>query len=554
MKRFYVGVLLCTGVLGMQAQNFAWAGRGGSWAYDYGYGIVTDNSGNVYVAGKFEWQSGWQNADFGGVQVPCQGNHDIFVAKYEPSGTVDWAVSAGGPLGDYAHALSCDGSSLYVAGEIEGLNATITFQNSPITLTAIGDNDIFLAKYDLNGSLLWARSAGGWRSEKALAVTTDKWGNVIIAGYYQDSCTFAGNTMITGSGNNDVFLAKYDANGNFMWVQRAGGPGRDEPKGVLTDGNGNIYMCGFYSPGAVFGSQTLTAPNGYYQCFLSKYDANGAQQWVTTNGGDYDDVPWSMAIDNTGFIYVSGEFNASATFGSTQLITSGNADVYVAAYDQGGTTLWAKSAGGPLIDRARGLGCDGHNIYITGQFGATANFGSHSLTAADSSDIFFAALDNTGNFISALSAGGVADSVETLGYESGIAICAEPTGNVYATGSYLDGAVFGSTTLAPYNRTDVFVTRIVEMTGLSNHEFAHQPMKLYPNPSNGELIFEPGDLMGKTVETRIFNNVGELIASSRSNSMTRSRIDLSDKADGIYFIEIKSPGKETYREKVVLSK
>jgi hypothetical protein len=549
MKKFYVGALLCTGLLSVQAQQFAWAVRGGSWAYDYGYGIANDHDGNVYVAGKYE-----ENAEFGPFTLPCQGNHDIFVTKYNATGDVQWVASGGGPLGDYAHAMSCDGNYLYVAGEIEGTNATIVFPGSPITLTSISDNDIFVTKYDLNGSLLWARSAGGWRSEKALAVSTDNSGNVIIAGYYEDSCTFNGSTLITGRGLQDIFLAKYDPNGNFMWVKTAGGPGRDEPKQILCDANGNIYMCGFFSPGASFGSQAVNAPNGYYETFVTKYDANGNLSWVTTGGGDYDDVAWGMAMDKNGNLVVSGEFNASAFFGSTQLITSGNADIYVASYDGTGNTLWAKRAGGPLIDRARGLGCDGNNIYITGQFGASASFGNNTLNAADSSDIFFAALDNGGNFISALSATGVADSLETLGYESGIAICADPVGNVYATGSMLNGAVFGSTSLEPYKRTDVFVTRISQMTGIEGHSLAGQPLRLYPNPTSGELVFEPGELTGRAVETHIFNNVGELIASSKSGSMNRTRIDLSDRPSGIYFVEIKSPGKETYREKVVLSK
>ena len=454
MKKIYILIIINLFCIRLQAQNFEWAKREGQGAYDYGKGIATDNSGNVYVAGKYEL-----NANFSGTILPCQGNHDIYVAKYSSSGSLTWIRTAGGVNGDYAHALACDGAYVYVAGEIEGFGTTIKFIGSSVTLTSKGVNDAFLAKYDLNGNLIWAREAGGIDNDEALGITYDNSGNVYICGFFNNTATF-GTTTVYGFGGNDIYVAKYDSNGVFQWVRTAGSAGRDEAKGIKCDAAGNVYVCGTYLDRTVFGSQILSSPNGYFNAFLAKYTPDGTLAWVKTAGGDYDDVAWGVAIDNADKIYIAGEFNAYALFDGIPLITTGSANVFVACYDESGNIQWAKGAGGRLIDRARAIGCDGTNLYITGQFGLLANFDSYSVTGVDSSEIFIAKLNNAGNFQWIATIGGPPDAYESLGYEAGDAVCAEPSGNVYTTGALLDGGVFGNISFNPYNRTDVFVCKI----------------------------------------------------------------------------------------------
>jgi hypothetical protein len=462
MKKIHMFIAFNLLLIHLQAQNFEWAKREGLWAYDYGYGVANDNSGNVYVAGKYE-----MNANFSDTILPNESsNHDIFVAQYSASGNLNWIRTGGGLLGDYAHAIACDGTYLYVGGEIEGNNAHIIFPGSPITLTSVGGNDAYVSKYDLNGNLLWATSAGGNYDDKGQGVTYDNAGNVYITGFFNDTATFGGNTTIYGSGQNDMFLAKYDANGVFQWVRQGGGPGRDEAKSVQCDVAGNVYICGMYADGAVFNGQTYntasTSSGHYSNTFLAKYAPDGTLTWIKTAGGDYDDVAWSLTIDSNNKIYMTGEYNAYALFGNMPLTTSGNADIFVACYNAIGDVQWVKSAGGSLIDRARGISCTGSTLYITGQFGNTATFGNQTVSAADSSDIFISALDNTGNFLWTTSVGGAPDAYEDLGYESGNAVHTDVNGNVYATGSLLNGGVLGSTSLTAYGRTDVFIAKITQ--------------------------------------------------------------------------------------------
>ncbi len=556
MKKLYVLFAACSSLLA-QAQNFDWAKREGLWAYDYGYGITTDNSGNVYVAGKYEEV----NANFSGTLIPCAGNHDSYLAKYTPSGALSWIRTSGGITGDYATGVVTDGSNyVYIAGEIEGQNETIYFPGSSITLVCEGLNDIFLAKYDLSGTLQWARRAGGIDYEKALAITYDPAGNVYICGFYRGQATFGGTTVVNNAGNNDIFVAKYDASGTFLWVQNAGGSGRDEPKSMVCDAAGNVYICGLYSSGCAFGSTTLntTGTLGFYDAFIAKYSPTGSLTWVKTAGGDYDDVAWSITMDNAGKLFIAGEFNGYATFDALSLTTSGNTQAFVARYNNAGNAEWAIQAGGTnstaannLVTRARGIGTDGNNLYITGQFGATATFGGYTLTAVDSSDIFFAGLTNSGNFLAASAVGGPADAFEDLGYESGNAICADASGNVYATGSLLDGGVFGSTTYGAYSRTDVFVTKISQLTSVNDAVSTHN-ISVYPNPGNGTFTFDLSTLSGQKTELTIYNSLGQVINTRTDKPAASILVDLSSEEKGIYFVEIKGEGQSVSRGKIVL--
>jgi hypothetical protein len=554
MKRFYLLALLSLALNDFQSQTFSWAKDEGAAGYDYGMGLTTDNAGNIYMAGKYE-----QCAVFSGSTINCAANynHDIYLAKYSPAGSLTWIRTAGGTLGDYAHAVACDGNNnVVIAGEIEGTSTdVITFFGSTVTLNPVYDNDFMLAKYDLNGTLQWALREGGYGSEKAEGVCLDNSGNIYSCGHFLQPITWNGTTTTNGAGQEDCFIVKYDPNGNFQWVRTIGGPGRDEVKGVVCDAAGNVYATGYYQDNCVFGTTTYStnANSTYLDIFLVKYDPNGNLVWVRTAGGLYDDAAWSIAMDNAGLIYVSGEFNASMYFGTTQVVTNGNADVFVACYDQNGNSIWAKGAGGPLQDRARGIGTDGSNIFITGQFGISAAFGSTNLVAADSSDVFFASLSNSGTFLSASSVGGPADAPETLGFESGQDICAEASGNVYACGALLNGGTFGSIPFSGYGKTDAFLAKINQMVGINTITNTHQKnIHVYPNPSNGNFIIDFDEQVTAKYELKVINCLGQTVDTKTNKGTSKTTMDLSDLENGVYFIEIRNDDKTISTKKIII--
>jgi hypothetical protein len=547
MRKIYMFIYSLSACAISFAQSFEWAKVEGLYAYDYGYGIANDAAGNVYVAGKYE-----QQAVFSGNVLPMQGNHDSYLAKYSASGSLNWIRTCGGFNGDYAHALTCDhAGNLVVAGEVEDGNATITFPGSTVTLNPVGDNDVFVASYDAAGGIRWARTDGYKYNEKALGVACDPSGNVFVCGYFKDTTAFDGK-LIPSKGAEDIFIAKYDPNGNILWMKHAGGPGEDEAKAVTCDASGNVYVCGMYSHGAIFGGSTLATaitPYGqFFDGFIAKYDSDGALIWVNKIEGDYDDVAWSITKDQAGKLYVAGEFSGARFDGQNIVWPNGRQDAFAACYDQNGNFQWVNHGGGPIADRARGIGTDGVQIFITGQFGLNGTFGSSSVAAADSSDIFISALDNMGNFLWTKTVGGIRDSFEIDGFESGIAVCAIP-GSAYVTGTVLDGGVFDTYSFAGYKRTDVFVTKLSTVVGLDENSKNSNAVKLFPNPAREKLLVRMAEER-KDAELLLFNVYGQKVLDHkiRNNDV----VDLISIPDGFYTYQIIENGRTLENGKLII--
>jgi hypothetical protein len=556
MKKAYLIIALTFLIVSLNAQ-FKWANRGGLWAYDYGYGIVTDNAGNVYVAGKFEFNAIFSNT----ITVTCQGNHDAYIAKYDPNGKIMWVKTLGGANGDYAWSISTDGTNnLYISGEIEGTGTPILFSNSTTTLNTVGDNDIFFAKYDLDGNLIWAKSEGSLKSERAMGITHDQSGNVYICGHITDNGVFNGQP-VSGYGGKDIIVAKYDANGAFQWVQKAGGAGRDEAKSIMVDNAGGVYIAGLYTGQATFGTMTKGNPDQFQEAYIAKLNASdGNFQWVKHGDSQYDDAGWSLTKDNAGSIYMCGEFNSYISFEdpSKAVATTKNADVFVAKFDSFGSVQWIKNAGGQEVDRARGIGTNGTNIFITGQFGHSANFGPYNLIGADSSDIFLAALDGNGNFLWANDVDGVPDTFEGLGFESGIAITANGSG-VYATGSMLKdssnansvAADFSGIGLTGYSRTDMWVAAVgLNGVGLTEDMLSDE-ISIYPNPTSGNVTLNLNKTTG-SIQVSVYNAVGQLVSSNSYSGGGQVNLDLNHNNDGVYLLQITTPDNSVLRKKLIV--
>ena len=352
-----------------------------------------------------------------------------------------WATREGLMLTDRGQSIATDSQgNQYVTGQI-----TTLYGPSP---------NIFVKKYDPNGNRIWSVSAGGTGDDEGLGIAVDGAGYVYVTGYFSGTATFGSHTLTT-NGSKDIFVAKLDSNGNWLWAVKAGGAGNDEGHGIAVDGAGNAYVTGYFNNTATFGSYTLSATEGFYSdIFVAKLGTSGNWLWAVEAGAVEHDVGDGIAVDGAGNAYVTGYFKNTAHFGSHTLTSSGGYDIFAAKLDPSGNWLWAVKAGGTSVDQGYGIAVDGAgNAYVTGRFEGTATFGSHTLTSTGSYDIFAARLNPSGTWQWAVKAGGT-DS--DIGY--GIAV--DEAANAYVIGIFRGTATFGSHTMEAMGGTDIFVAKL----------------------------------------------------------------------------------------------
>jgi hypothetical protein len=370
------------------AGNLLWAKQAGGKGQDIvaSKNIAFDDKGNSYITGEFRG-----SATFGSITLTTTSAWDAFVAKYDAYGNVLWVKKSEGAGSEMGRGIAVDTkANCYVTGYFDG---SATFETT--SLTSSGAYDVFIAKYDATGKLLWVKQAGSSAPEFGRNVAVDRNGNSYITGTSGGQASF-GNATITNGGAEDIFIAKYDPSGNVLWAKSAGGINKDAANGIDVDMNGNSYITGEFSGTATFGSTALTSSSSNPDIFTAKYDASGNVLWAKQAGGSSGDFGRNISLDANGNTYVTGEFEGTATFGSTTFTSSGAVDIFVVKYDASGNALWAKRAGGKLEERASGIAVDGSgNAYVTGYFLGDAEFGSTTITSAGASDLYIAKLGGT---------------------------------------------------------------------------------------------------------------------------------------------------------------
>lgn len=381
------------------AGNWLWAKQntgGGSYVTDTGTGIALDGSGNVYITGFFTLTITFTT----GISLASTGGVDVFVAKLDNAGNWLWARKAGGTYsdvndGDRGYDIALDGSgNILVSGYCRG--GAVFGTN---TVTGYGIIDAFVAKMDPSGNWLWVRNGGGNNYDYSFGVDTDAAGNVYYTGRFSGTATFGPYTytMYDTSGGSDIFAAKLDGEGNWLWAERFGGTNSDYGRTVAVDGGGNVYLSGYYGGTAAFGAYSITSAGGL-DVYLAKLDSSGTPLWVRSAGGSQREFGFGIALDNLGAVYLAGAFQQTAYFGPFTLTQGDNEDeIFVAKVDSAGNWIWALRAGGIDDDTGNGVCADGSgNVYVTGSIQGPASFGTIELTTTGLYDIFVAKIGSGG--------------------------------------------------------------------------------------------------------------------------------------------------------------
>ncbi len=363
----------------------------------------------------------------------------------------DWIWAANVPNGGSVEASAIDPVSgcIYLTGYFEG---SAVF--GPYTLTSSGWGDIFAAKLDPNGNWLWAVRAGGWYSDRGLDLTvTPNGNNIYVCGHFAGSADFGPYSLNTdGSWDSDVFVAKLDSSGNWLWAVQAGGDNYDDAKTLCLGAGGDIFIAGVCSSGAYFGPAYMA-----YGCkYIAKLFPDGSWFGAAPVQGSYDfDDDMSLCAGPDGCFYLAGPYHNTAQFGQNITLTSTatGKDTFVAKFDANGYWQWAADSDALGTCLPKDICFQGDDCYLTGCYEGTVYFGScPPLTYNLSSDVFVAKIDSSGNWIWAISGGG--DDADI-----GNAICANSNG-VVVTGAFTGTTQFGEFSLASAGSTDIFAAKI----------------------------------------------------------------------------------------------
>ena len=381
---------------------------------DYAYGVATDSSGNVYVAGGTN----------GGLDGNTNaGNTDLFVVKYNSSGTKQWTRQLGSSSRDSANGVATDSSgNVYVTGMTNG--GLDGCKNA-------GIEDLFVVKYNSSGTKQWTNQLGSSSRDSANDVATDSSGNIYVTGttYWE----LDGNTS---AGKADLFVVKYDSSGTWQWTKQNGTDRYDEARGVATDSSGNVYVTG-YTEGGLDGNTSV----GKADLFVVKYNSSGTKQWTKQLGTWDSDFANGVATDSSGNVYVTG-YTQGGLDGNTH---AGDCDLFVVKYNSSGTKQWTKQLGTSSYDYANGVATDSSgNIYVVGDTGG----GLDNNTSAGNADLFVVKYNSSGT----------KQWTKQLGTEKtdeARGVSTDSSGNVYVTG-YTDGGLDGNNSAG---RSDLFVVK-----------------------------------------------------------------------------------------------
>lgn len=243
-----------------QAGVFKWAFKIGGTNHDDVEDIAVDNSGNIVIAGYFRGSNVDFDPSVATALVTSNGESggdpgyggDLFVAKYDTLGNYKWAFGAGASqIGDNATGIDVDNNdNVLITGYF---TSTVDFDPSAAINSLNSSNGIiYIAKYNSNGQYQWAINTGqGFSDNAGFDVIADNQNNVIATGYFQgtniDFDSSASTALFSSNGSFDVFVAKYNPNGQYLWAKIAGGTGTDVGRSLVVDSNNDVYVTGDYN-------------------------------------------------------------------------------------------------------------------------------------------------------------------------------------------------------------------------------------------------------------------------------------------------------------------
>jgi hypothetical protein len=330
--------------------KLAWVQTFGSKRDDV-VNAVAVRGDTVIIVGNF-----LDTVKFDGVEKKSVGSDDAFVAAFDTAGKVKWVWNFGGIDSDGANTIAATPDGGWVIGG----SFTDTCNIGATSFKSRGAEDAMLVKITGDGKLEWAKQFGGAYSDTIQFVAVDGQGNIVVQGVFKDVSDWGGPNKLTAGGgsDNDVVLAKYDLNGDHLWSARFGNAFNDVAGGVTIDPAGNITMVGSFDQSVSFGDGTEMKSNGEADIFVSRFTPDGKLEWARTYGAKREDIAMGVATDAAGNTVTTGWFQDTVDFGKGPLTSKGNKDVFALKLDAKGGVVWAQRFGDKDHDQGRAIAVD----------------------------------------------------------------------------------------------------------------------------------------------------------------------------------------------------
>lgn len=466
---------------------YSWTRTAGGTEEEFGgTGISMDENGNIFVTGGFGGTIDFNATGIGGAdEHSANGSYnDIFITKYNADGSYGWTKTFGGSSEDYGQGIATDANgNVFVSGYFQG---TVNFNDSGGTdnHTSGGGTDIFITKYNADGSYDWTKTIGITGDQLGYEITVDSSDNVIAMGYFTGTVDFdpseVSENHISTEGN--VFITKYANDGSYFWTRTFAnsnismGYNMTGFYGLSKDANDYIYATGHFTGSADFdgsGGTDNHTSNGGDDIFITRLGSDGTYKWTHTVGGTGDDRGLGITTDANGQVLVTGYYSNTVNFdtsgGTDNQTSNGSADIFILRLRESGTSDWSKSMGGVGSDYGTDIETDEvGNIFVSGGYINTVNFddsgGTDNHTAGPGGEFFVTKYNADGSYGWTRGSAGLTadDSADGLGV-------AANDQNVYVTGFYI-GTVDFDDSASEDNHTsdsstfDFYVTKYTDDT------------------------------------------------------------------------------------------
>lgn len=425
-------LLLLATSLHAATPTFEWVAAGGGAKSDKTRAVTFDREGNVFMAGETT-----DDGTFGDQKRTGLGSTDFFLTKLSPEGKFLWVRSLGGSLVDRGYGVATDpAGNAYVTGHYQSTDAQANGQ----TLPNSGDYDIFIAKYDTSGALIWLKTAGGKGYDYGHGIVVDSKGDIVITGAIVGEAKFGDVTVNAGSTTRPIFCAKYDSDGKLKWVKATGGKFSGSGHGLGVDANDSIYIGGGGGGMGTMDAVTLDAksPSG----IVLKLTSAGEGVWAAALPGVPSTGFHEITVDAKGRTWCAGMFKGVLNGGPVHTTGDKDNDGVFAHYSPEGKLVWSHILQGPATDYCLGVATDNTGrCFVTGEFSDTATFAGQTLKTQGSTDIFTAAFDAKGGLEWLVQSGGIkGDNAYCMAWH--------PSGRLIISGACVAPATFGGQTMA----------------------------------------------------------------------------------------------------------